>query len=478
MEMRPCSDRFEPSRCGCFFLATPLWAQRVLYEDRFRTEPEWRTERSRGRPRDGAFEMESRLYDTHGFYDDSSRLHAYYRISVTAEYRGGPATSGYGLFLASPAERSSGEKLEIRQDGMFRISNQPWQATDVLRLGRGEVNTLTAENRAGEVTFLVNGREIARWRGPGMPTGYSGVSVMQDLTVRFRDYRIELLPVPEPAPGSLDDSLVLRRLLSRYSSPDGIWLAQGNSIRVTARSDHIRDDGTRWLPARVRLQGSWTRLGGPPGGRIGLTFGKYADVGPSVRFLVYGSGEYELLRRGRSLIERQRHPAVRTGTEERNDLGVEIRGPRRGQGAGRRPLRSHHHAGRARRFAAPHHGTGGWALAHQPAGLRRGHLGHARAIQRYHTSSAHGTAASGPDGGFRTAGRDRRVESPAGGRSRGPGCRADQRAGCGKPGCPLGGCRVSVATCNAGRGTLRQPDDFAAALSRLMGGADRLLLLP
>lgn len=137
-----------------FLVPDPLWAQRVLFEDRFRTEPEWRTDRSRGRPR--AFEVEARLYDTHGFYTDSSQLPAYYRISVTAEYRGGPATSGCGLFFASPAERSSGEKLEVRQDGMFRISDRPWQATDALRLGRGQVNTLTAENRAGEVTFLVS----------------------------------------------------------------------------------------------------------------------------------------------------------------------------------------------------------------------------------------------------------------------------------------------------------------------------------
>ncbi len=317
---------------AALLLPSTLAAQRLLHEDRLRPETEGESEYSRRRWRDGAYEIQARRPMAYGFYDSASALPAYYRISVTTEFRDGPDQGKYGLMFGRPDRESNAFVFEIAQNGMYRLNAAgeiaiPWRTSDAIRRGRGQINVLAAEVRGRDVTLFVNGQRLERMTASRFLDGFCGVELDQDFVIRFRDYRIELLPVPEPLPGSMDVDALSRA--TEYNDEWGVARREGIALLVTARRSHARNYWTAgWLPPRVRVEATWTRIAGPTESHTSLVFGRAARSRTSTLLNVYGDGTYAVVSNRQRIIQRQPHPAIRTGYGVRNDLAVDVRGPR------------------------------------------------------------------------------------------------------------------------------------------------------
>ncbi len=317
---------------AALLLPSTLSAQRLLHEDRLRLESEGESEYSRRRWREGAYEIQARRAMAYGFYDSASALPAYYRVSVTSEFRDGPDGGKYGLMFGRPDRESNAFVFEIAQTGMYRLNAAgeiaiPWRTTDAIRRGRGQANVLAAEVRGRELTLYINGQRLESVTASRFLDGFCGVELDQDFVIRWRNYRMELLPVPDPAPGSVDVDALSRA--TEYNDEWGIARREGAALVVTAHRSHVRNYWSAgWLPSRVRIESSWTRLSGPTEAHTSLVFGRYARGRASTLLNIYGDGTYAVVSNRQRIIQRQPHSAIRTGYGIRNDLAVDVRGPR------------------------------------------------------------------------------------------------------------------------------------------------------
>lgn len=271
-----------------------------------------------------------------------------YRLSVTAQHRGGATDVGFGLVFGRPSrDANTWMSFDITADGRVRYSpTAGGERMQTLRpvgvnLGQGAANVLTVEVRGGLVYGYINGNHVGTWPAEGGGAGFAGVRVSQNVTAHFSSLRAEQLtaaalpmganPVAVPLPGAAA-ALLWARDFSGWSVADD----------ENARSEYVdggllvqsRNGMTRWfltegvVPSIVRITTSVQWRGGQSSSGFGLVFGRPSqDIRQWARVDLVPEGRVMFGPPGQTAnMQSVPAPALRTGYGDWNELAVEIRG--------------------------------------------------------------------------------------------------------------------------------------------------------
>lgn len=122
------------------------------------------------------------------------------RISVNAQFRGGPTNTGYGVTFGRPSrDERTWMVFDVRQDGNYYLegygatNNVGPSPSGAVQRGFNSVNQLTVEVRGSQVTMYVNGQVVNSYAASRDATGYVGVHVAQGTSVLFTNLRVERL---------------------------------------------------------------------------------------------------------------------------------------------------------------------------------------------------------------------------------------------------------------------------------------------
>jgi hypothetical protein len=135
-------------------------------------------------------------------------------VVVTAVFHktGGPPGGGYGIIVR---DQGPGPRDGINQDGDFYVAETgdrgevgiwrrnadhwvdlvPWTPSDVVHVG-GTTNELMLRAQGSQLTFVVNGHEVASVSDATLQSGRVGAFVGGDFNeVRLDRFNVEILPV-------------------------------------------------------------------------------------------------------------------------------------------------------------------------------------------------------------------------------------------------------------------------------------------
>lgn len=122
------------------------------------------------------------------------------RISLTAQFRGGPSNVRFGVVFGRPSrDERSWMAFDVTADGQYYLegygatNNLGPSASPAVLSGYNAMNQLTVDVRGSLVTLYVNGQLVGSYTASHDASGYIGVTAGQGAQVFFSNLRVERL---------------------------------------------------------------------------------------------------------------------------------------------------------------------------------------------------------------------------------------------------------------------------------------------